>query len=222
MDWSKAAQEDLGTWSMVDLNRQGHGAVELRDLWNASDKDPEKFYLRDDVGTSYIYDLTAWHASGSVSPWIETVRQHALMHLKKDARVLDYGAGIGTYSLMFASMGMKVVACEVNPVLQRYIEYRAKKRALNVEIQSTPIGKFDMIVCLDTIEHLRRPADFLALAYNLLNPKGLLAVTWTFHQSGGMHPMHHNPDKEPQFVRDLETLFRWVDRSWPALLEVRL
>jgi len=174
-----------------------------------------------DVGAAYVHDLTAWHASGAVAPWIEVVRRHAILRLKREARILDYGAGIGTYSLMLADMGMKVMACEVNPILQDYIRYRTKKRGLDVEVHARPIGKFDMIVCLDTIEHLRRPADFLALAYNLLNPKGLLAATWTFHQSNGMHPMHHTQDKEPQFIKDLETLFSWVERSWPVLMEAK-
>lgn len=221
MNWTEAAIQDLQAWPEVDMTRLGQGAVELKEAWNSSSKDPDTFYLRDDVGRSYIYDLTAWHSSKAVDTWIGCIRRWGAQ-LPKGSRVLDLGAGIGTYSLLMAELGLKVSACEVNPVLRRYIEYRATRHNLSLELCSIPTSQFDMIVCLDTIEHFSHPDTFPAWAHMRLVPGGLLIATWTFHQSNGMHPMHCTPDREPSFIRALEAAFAHVEGGWPMAMRARM
>ena len=217
MTWAEAATRDLEAWPEVDLARLGRGAVELKEAWNSSSKSPDTFYLRGDVGRSYIYDLTAWHASGAVDKWIDCVERWA-SKLPKGAQILDFGAGFGTYSLVMAGYGLKVFACEINPVLQKYIEYRARRNGLSVEVVASPTGPYDMIVSLDTIEHLANPEFFPAVAHKSLKPGGLLIATWTFHQSDGMHPMHHTKDREPGFIKALSDLFGHVEGGWPMVM----
>jgi SAM-dependent methyltransferase len=222
VNWQHAAKEDLEAWfkGTLPTEKRRDAAAELRDAWNASSKDPDTFYRSEDAN-SYLFDLTAWHMSMDVVCWLERVKMVIQSKLSRGDTVLDYGAGIGTYSLMMANMGIKVFACEVNPLLRDYIHWRAKRRDLcdliMVVEEPEPIYH-DMILCLDTIEHLRNPEDFPRLARRHLAPGGWLLATWTFHQSNGMHPMHHDERRLRPFMDQLNAWFTGpLDHEWPAL-----
>lgn len=93
---------------------------QLRDLWNSGTKNPDQFYTEESVGAAYIGDLTAWHGSGTINAWFS-----AVLEATADTRcdILDYGAGIGTYSLMLAEQGHNVTACDISSTLRSHVAY---------------------------------------------------------------------------------------------------
>ena len=200
------------SWAKAHLRGS---TTSLKHLWNNGAKDPDTFYTEDDVGAAYIGDLTAWHSSGTINAWFSAVVDAASGTTRS---ILDYGAGIGTYSLMLAEQGHCVDACEANSTLREYIDWRSTRHNINVNTTPEPLNTtYDMIVCIDTLEHLSSPEDTLKQFYTLLRPTGMLCATWTFHQSNGEHPMHHDETRLSAFLTTLNEYFYGpIANTWPA------
>lgn len=222
MRWHIQALQDLreyattlGYESQDTEERLRTGAVSLRDKWLTGSKDPETYY-RDEVQEDYLFDLTAWHGSGTINSWFETVIE--CLKRMNPGRLLDFGAGIGTYSLIAASLGWEVDACDLNRTNLGYTSWRSAKHNLPITVTTKPSGTYDCIICIDTIEHLQEPEAFPAYAKSILNDPGHLIATWTFHQSGGMHPMHHTENRLSGFLQNLKQHFAIAADTWPVLL----
>jgi len=209
--WAK----EIGISETEAHRRLGNGALYLRDRWNTGAKDPDTFY-KEEAGDLYIYDLTAWHTSGDVDNWFR--RMYTMLEPAPTSRVLDYGAGIGSYSLRAAKMGHIVDACEINPELRAYVEWRARRHGELLNVVEQPFGRYDVVLCLDVIEHLKDPVGFPEWLGSKLNPNGRAMLTWTFHRSGGMHPMHCGPEVEPAFVSALRRRFTVMSDGWPVVV----
>lgn len=105
--------------------------------------------------------------------------------LGHERRYLDVGCGFGGCLAAFAENGMEVCGVEIDP--QRVELSRATCRDIqlnevvhNTSIQeenlASRIGTFDVITCLDVIEHVLDVPESLARMYELLNPGGLLIL----------------------------------------------
>jgi len=163
----------------------------LAGLWNECYRNHEEIFYKTVVGNLYVYDLTAWHLRDpKVKTWIEKIVSLAYRN------ILDFGCGIGTYSLNLIKRGLQVTAVDINPVLLDFVKWRLKKRGFTAKLSPVmPNCLFDTIVAIDTIEHLSDPAAWLCNALARLNRKGQILVTWHFHDCAGAHPMHVS-DKE--------------------------
>jgi SAM-dependent methyltransferase len=58
-----------------------------------------------------------------------------------------------------------------------------------------PLGRYDVVICSNVLEHLARPAEFLAQGHDLLAPGGTFYLSWTNWLSpwGGheFSPLHY-------------------------------
>lgn len=176
-------------WEFKGAKDKRNGQVELRDKWN---QNPHMFkthsdeFYRDEVGDSYLYDLSYWHASKTLGQWIGLVKRYAT------GVVWDFGAGIGSYSLLAASMDSveKVYYDDINPENREFFEWRVEKYGLADKIEYGRPYKCDTIIALDVIEHLTDSHGAM-LWFNVIAPTGAkLIVNVTAHDSGGEHPMH--------------------------------
>ncbi len=89
-------------------------------------------------------------------------------------RILDFGAGRGAMSLELLKRGAEVVAVE--PFGYDFLA----SRGISVygDVSELPSGsRFDGIVCIEVIEHMRDPIAMLAGLRDLLSPGGWLLVT---------------------------------------------
>jgi 2-polyprenyl-3-methyl-5-hydroxy-6-metoxy-1,4-benzoquinol methylase len=193
------------------------GTQTLKDLWNAGTGDPRAFYRRPEVGVAYIDDLTSWHSAGSVDSWFTTVSKA----IPAGSHVLDFGAGIGSYSLMLAACGCVVDACEPNGILRQYIQWRAERHGLAIRVVDRPGDGYDAVIAMDVVEHLADPGAFALNAAHWLDRGDPLVLTWTFHKSDGAHPMHAGPEHEAPFLRLLSSYFVRHDLVWPCCLRRR-
>jgi len=100
-------------------------------------------------------------------------------------RVLDAGAGIGTFSEL-ASPGREVVALEPDPELAAVLKRRfagrtdvtvAEGAAEDVE------GRFDSVVCLNVLEHIPDDVGALKRFHEVLVPGGRLLLLVPAHPS---------------------------------------
>jgi 2-polyprenyl-3-methyl-5-hydroxy-6-metoxy-1,4-benzoquinol methylase len=96
--------------------------------------------------------------------------------LRRGARVMDFGAGIGLAALSFMEFGFDVCAVEES---RRYLE---RHRALGVASfpslgEAASAGKtFDLVVMKDVLEHLTDPSKLLGEVIGCIGKGGYLYV----------------------------------------------
>jgi SAM-dependent methyltransferase len=102
-------------------------------------------------------------------------------------RVLDAGAGIGTFTELAAD-GREVVALEPDPWFAERLRARFAGRA-NVEVHSgdvdglTAAGGFDSILCFNVLEHIADDGTALRRFHAALAPGGRLLLLVPAHPS---------------------------------------
>jgi len=103
-------------------------------------------------------------------------------------RVLDVGAGLGTFTEQLAE-GRKVVALEPDPAFVPHLRHRFAYRP-NVEVVAAeletlatarPRERFDSIVCFNVLEHVPDDEQALARLFGLLAPGGSLLALVPAH-----------------------------------------
>lgn len=99
---------------------------------------------------------------------------------QKEGRALDIGCGYGYSSTVCAEYGYTVYGTDIS----LYALSHAKKTSqaedtLVCDAQNTLpfIEAFDLVMCFEVLEHLRRPEKTLKNAFQALNPSGLFVAS---------------------------------------------
>jgi 2-polyprenyl-6-hydroxyphenyl methylase/3-demethylubiquinone-9 3-methyltransferase len=100
---------------------------------------------------------------------------------KQTGRILDLGCGTGQLASLMRSAGFQDIdgvdwtdPASVAPgILSSYRQVDLNEHALEDQID----GKYDLIVCSETLEHLERPAKVLRTMRQLLNDTGSIYIT---------------------------------------------
>jgi SAM-dependent methyltransferase len=103
-------------------------------------------------------------------------------------RVLDVGAGIGTFTEQLAPLCDLVVAVEADLEFAGILEHRfadhANVRVVRAEAEtSLPDGPFDSIVCFNVLEHIAADDEALTSFRSRLAPGGALLLLVPAHPS---------------------------------------
>jgi 2-polyprenyl-3-methyl-5-hydroxy-6-metoxy-1,4-benzoquinol methylase len=131
-------------------------------------------------------------------------------HLRRGAaRTFDAGCGNGGFSIYAARVGNDVVAASFSPGEQEDVRRRASSlgvtgielrtldlRALDGHLAS--LGRFDQIICFETIEHVNADEDLVRSLVTMLEPQGrlLLSAPYDAH-----HPLY-SEESRPSAVED--------------------
>ena len=137
-------------------------------------------------------------------------------------RVLDLGCGSGTFGGALLQRGCDVIFADEGDWLEKDLP-RTRFRKINIDSDSlSPLGRFDLVVCSNVIEHLRHPTRLLASLSSLLEPGGFVYLSWTnwlspwgghdfspFHYLGpGLGPkVFDKLHKRPRLLKPYENLF---------------
>jgi len=94
------------------------------------------------------------------------------------ARVLDLGCGPGNMLDYLAPRG-DVYGSDFSSDALRFCQGRGYRRLFRADFHSLPLAseKFDLITCIDVIEHLADDRRALRELYRVVRPKGLLVVS---------------------------------------------
>lgn len=103
-------------------------------------------------------------------------------------RVLDVGAGTGTFTELLAREGRTIVAAEPQPGFAERLRSRFAGRqdvrvvaegadALRPEVA----GRFDAVVCFNVLEHVQEDGEAVARFHDLLHPGGRLVLLVPAH-----------------------------------------
>lgn len=167
----------------------------VQEVMALSIKDPKgiQIYLDDDLEAdsydhlyqSYKY-LNTLHYLRVLSAYTVTRRAKCIRRIEKilgslqGKDVLDFGCGVGSHGIYCAQHGAQVDLLDVDGPLFDYAKWRCKQRGLSMGIRGTRsklgFGVYDIVLCLDVLEHVAHPIDELIRITRSLKPKGLLAL----------------------------------------------
>jgi GT2 family glycosyltransferase/2-polyprenyl-3-methyl-5-hydroxy-6-metoxy-1,4-benzoquinol methylase/Flp pilus assembly protein TadD/spore maturation protein CgeB len=180
--------------------------ADLADEWRAGDRNTkagvDDFYKQTD---RYLYNLTRFNYGAMYQGWRGAIKN--LCQQVSEAvgdrgfDVLDYGAGIGTNLIDVSGVsGARLHYADLPGKTFDYAQWRFGQRSLDVTALSADGEdalkgrQFDVIICMDVLEHVVDPEAAVRRLINHLNPGGLLVLTVTFYQNEN-GPYHLNCDK---------------------------
>ncbi|MFI4955738.1 MAG: bifunctional 2-polyprenyl-6-hydroxyphenol methylase/3-demethylubiquinol 3-O-methyltransferase UbiG [Gammaproteobacteria bacterium] len=117
------------------------------------------------------------------------IQQHAPLRGQK---VLDVGCGGGILSEAMAKAGAEVTALELANEVIAVARAHAQSQGLKIDYQMEPVeahaathpGQYDVVTCLEMLEHVPEPASVIRAIHTLLKPDGI-----AFFSTLNRHPM---------------------------------
>lgn len=147
--------------------------------------------------------------------WWWQAREQMLMaeirRLRRGAiagRILDVGCGDGRLFPMLQQFG-EVEGIEPDPATLGSASHPERKIHHIPFAEPLPaLGKFNLLLMLDVLEHLDDPVESLRVAASLLVPGGALLLTvpalpalWTHHDSINHHRIRYTPNELTRQIR---------------------
>jgi 2-polyprenyl-6-hydroxyphenyl methylase/3-demethylubiquinone-9 3-methyltransferase len=94
---------------------------------------------------------------------------------------LDVGCGAGLLAEPLARLGAKVTGIDASAELVAVAREHAAAMALEIDYRAGDVaqieGRFDLVSCMEVIEHVAEPAAFLKALAKRLAPNGLLVLS---------------------------------------------
>jgi SAM-dependent methyltransferase len=135
----------------------------------------------------------------SYSLFKDEVKKHFIKNVQKSVKILDVGAGSGTYALLLGDEYPNIDAIEIFPnYLDMFNLQDIYKNVIIGDILETDFDEYDYLIMGDVLEHM----TFLQ-AKNLLDKITskdkicLVAVPYMFEQGtefDNVYETHHQPD----------------------------
>lgn len=103
----------------------------------------------------------------------------------RDAAVLDVGCGGGLLSEALAKAGARVTAIDLAPNLLKVARLHGLESGVKVEYRQLPVealaeeapASFDVVTCMEMLEHVPDPASVVRACATLLKPGGRLFLS---------------------------------------------
>jgi SAM-dependent methyltransferase len=100
-------------------------------------------------------------------------------------RVLDFGAGVGTFTQLAADTGARVVAVEPEPEFAKFLRERfgadGRVQVIQGTIDDVGLHRFESVICFNVLEHVQDDAAALGTVARLLAPHGRLFLLVPAH-----------------------------------------
>jgi 2-polyprenyl-6-hydroxyphenyl methylase/3-demethylubiquinone-9 3-methyltransferase len=121
---------------------------------------------------------------------LKYVRDQIDQHWQKDEcsrtplegrKALDVGCGAGLLAEPLARLGARVTGIDASPEVIGVARDHAAAMGLDIDYRALDVqaldGEFDLITCMEVIEHVAEPAAFVAALARRLAPDGLLIMS---------------------------------------------
>lgn len=191
-DWKKSNEDAAKEWNDKKPNNESSFI---------------KFY---EESKHYTEAMATYNAMGKKLRLIEKICK-IMKTIPSIKTVVDYGCGVGSDSLHLRDLGYKVIAMDVKGIALQFSKYRFNKYGVKdikvvISTKSSKIPKADLILSLDTLEHVFDPYATLNLMFEA-KPKAILLTT-AFgvhdHENQGGIPMHtdHKVHKVERYIEE--------------------
>jgi len=109
--------------------------------------------------------------------------QNILSLIPKNSKILDFGCGSGTLSFYLSSCGYNLTGVDISPAVIKIAKKSAKQMKSNVKLHTLKgfkrqmSKKYDLILCIEVIEHVKNDEQLLKEMRNCLKPGGYLYIS---------------------------------------------
>lgn len=137
----------------------------------------------------------------------QDIKEYLIKLFSKHARILDVGAGCGTYYELLKDYFKEIDAVEV--FLPNIMNYNLKEKyhkVYNANIKDLRYANYDIIIFGDIIEHLevKEAQEVLEYAYNH-SKEMIVAVPYQLEQGieeDNIYEIHKQPDLTPKIMKE--------------------
>ena len=129
----------------------------------------------------------------------------------KGARVLDVGCGGGLLCESLRDLGAEVTGIDLAPTMLETARLHAAERGISIDyrllaaetLAASAPSSFDVVTCMEMIEHVPEPAGIIAAIATLVRPGGAVFIS----------TLNRTPKAFVQAIVAAEHLFRLVPRG---------
>jgi hypothetical protein len=140
----------------------------------------------------------------------DSVQNWFLENVPFNTKIMDVGAGCGTYSQLLRGYGYKMDAIEIwEPYIEKYDLKSKYDKVWNWDFINMPVGAYDdydFFIMGDILEHLSVDEGQWILSFlRLKGKKFLVAVPYQMEQGeheGNMYETHLQPDLTPEIMEE--------------------
>lgn len=166
-----------------------------------------EFYAKTDT---FLYETSVWNRT----PLKQEIRQWFGDYLQRDQqdslKVLTYGDGLGFDAAYLAKRGHHVTYFEVSEDCIRFARdvFEGNDVSINMVTTTDDLSdaSFDVVLCLDVLEHVPDPPATVANFARWLNPAGRLIASAPFFLISLDYSTHLKSSK--RFAGDLRKLYK--------------
>ena len=192
-------EQDLGVYQRTDFQK----CCAESGVWSDG---IVQFYQR---SNAFLYGGVVWNRRPAKLALRQWIGNYLVAAQPPDARVLTIGDGPGFDSLFLSKCGFQVTFSELSV---HCIEFARRLFALNrapidvVDNQDAiEEGCYDVVMCLDVLEHVPEPEELVAQFARYLRPGGQLVVHAPFFFVSPHNPTHLKSNKK--YSGDLSRLY---------------
>lgn len=157
-------------------------------VWN---NDLAHFYEYTDA---FIYELIIWNRNSVKRSMRRWIANYLTKYEPQGLNILTIGDGLGFDSLDLAQAGHKVTYYEVlgypHIFANRLFAYAEADISVIADAAKIPVKAFDVIVCLDVLEHVPDVPAFVSRLTGFLRPGGIFIVHAPFYMIHPANPTH--------------------------------
>jgi 2-polyprenyl-3-methyl-5-hydroxy-6-metoxy-1,4-benzoquinol methylase len=181
-----------------EINRLLKSAGHLdADIWwclnPKTEEEIKKFY---EYSPFYVFELVFWHGSR-----YQRKLRSKIIELGQ-GKILDYGGGIGDLCIGFAQKGFEVDYAELQGLKFEFAKWLFSKHNHNISVinlsQEKIFKKYNTILCIDVIEHVKQPEILLKNFVDHLEGSGRLIITALHPDVSEITPMHFEMEFNPE------------------------
>ena len=208
----------VGSTDIAEVERRCRaGVTDVKGEWEASvsrGDSVERFY---DQSEAYIYDLMWWQTLADDNTPLAYVMALQFAEGHKCRSHLDFGAGVGSGSILFARHGFEVSLADISSTLLDFSRRRLTNRNIEaklIDLKTTDLPReaYDFVTAMDVFEHLANPEAAVDQLCQAMKPGGFLFGRFNGEEDAD-RPQHIVKDFEPTFarMRDVGLVEVWRD-----------
>lgn len=167
----------------------------------------DKFYAETDA---FLYESLVWNRTAAKNDMRRWIGKHLGAFSASPLRVLTFGDGLGLDAYYLAESGHDVTYFDVSQQCARFARRIFERGSVDVAMLSDATqvqdGSFDVVVCLDVLEHVPDPISLVGWLSGRLRRGGRLLVHAPFfflHSCVGTHLRSNR-----KYSGDLRRLYR--------------
>jgi SAM-dependent methyltransferase len=150
-----------------------------------------RFYEQTDA---FLYELVIWNLNGLKEAMRRAVARQLAKGRTGPQDLLTVGDGLGLDSARWAAAGHRVTYFELPGHAERFARKLFAEAGVDVKVLTNPdrirSEGYDALVCLDVLEHVPDPPDFVGTLASYLRPGGRLIVHAPFLMVHPTTPTH--------------------------------